>query len=182
MSTNPNRISMVRGNGGRGNQGRGKARNGTTSSRHSASGSTTTRTNLTDYIYHVGLAQQAGDFVTVNDYLARHIKRTFDMRKDIEAALEELKPFDFDNVRPSLRKSVSEEATTKAIEDRQFELNYNIDYKAHKQRMDKYEENLVKAHEFLWDRCSTAMRAKLEASRNYRYFRRSATYSWIIWR
>ena len=134
---------MGRGNGGHGNQGRGRARSSTTSSRRSASGNMTARTSLTDYIYHVGSAKQAGDFVTVNNYLVRHIKRTFDMGKDIGAALEELTPIDFDKVRPSFRKSVSGEATTKAKEDRQFELDYNIDYKAHKQRMDKYEENLA---------------------------------------
>ena len=44
---------------------------------------------------------------------------------------------------------------------------YNIDYKAHKFRITKYEENLVKAYEFLWDRCSLAMRAKVETRKDY---------------
>ena len=33
--------------------------------------------------------------------------------------------------------------TKKKAEDRQFELDYNIDYKAHKYRITKYEENLI---------------------------------------
>ena len=52
-------------------------------------------------------------------------------------------------------------------ENRQYELDYNIDNKAHKYRVTKYEENLVKAYEFLWDRCSLAMRAKIEARKDY---------------
>ena len=86
----------------------------------------------------------------------------FELGRDIGTALEDLSPFDFAAVRPKLKISFESDATVKKAEDRQCELHYNIDYKAHKYRMTKCKENLVKACEFLWDRCSLAMRAKLE--------------------
>ena len=91
----------------------------------------------------------------------------YEMGRDIGMALENLSPFDFEAVRPRLNISFEANEAKRKAEDRQYELDYNIDYKAHKYRITKYEENLVKAYEFLWDRCSIAMRAKIEARKDY---------------
>ena len=90
-----------------------------------------------------------------------------EMGRDIGMALEDLSPFDCEAVRPRLNISFEANEAKKNVEDRQYELDYNIDYKAHKYGITKHEENLVKACEFLWDRCSIAMRAKIEARKDY---------------
>ena len=95
----------------------------------------------------------------VNDYLVRYIKMNYEMGRDIGKVLEDLTPFDFTAVKPNLNISFESDAAKKKAEDRQYELDYSIDYMAHKYRVTKYEENLVKAYEVLWDRCSLAMRA-----------------------
>ena len=66
---------MGQGRGGRGNKGRGRGnRNlGSTTNRDN-----TSRTELSHYTYQVGSARQASDFITVNDYLVRHIKMNFE--------------------------------------------------------------------------------------------------------
>ena len=60
------------------------------------------------------------------------------MGRDIGTALEDLSPFDFEAVRPRLNISFEADAVKKKAEDRQYELDYNIDYKAHKYRVTKY--------------------------------------------
>ena len=98
-----------------------------------------------------GRSKQASDFITVNDYLVRHIKMTYEMGRDIGKALEDLSLFDFTGVKPVLGISMESNEALRKAENRQYELDYNIDYKAHKYRVTKYKENLVKAYKFLWD-------------------------------
>ena len=69
------------------------------------------------------LAKQAGDFVTVNNHIVRYIKMNYDNGRDIGTALEELKPFDFEKVRPRLNILMSTEQSIRAAENRQYELN-----------------------------------------------------------
>ena len=93
---------MGRGKGRRNNSGRGRGNTDSSTPKNSgdSAGGTATRTKLTDYIYHIGSAKQAGDFVTVNDYLVRYIKMNYDNGRDIGTALENLEPFNFETVRP----------------------------------------------------------------------------------
>ena len=44
--------------------------------------------DVSDYIYHIGTAKQASDFVVVMRYLINHIKKTYSSGEDISEALE----------------------------------------------------------------------------------------------
>ena len=79
---------------------------------------------------NVGSAKQASDFVIVNEYLINHIKKTYDHGGDIGSALEEMNHFDFQPCKPTLIASTETDAVKKKAEDRQFELECTIEFKA----------------------------------------------------
>ena len=109
------KMSGGRGKGGCNNKGRGRGSRNNRSSGSTTNRDTTSRTELSHYTYQVGSAKQASDFITVNDYLVRHIKMTYEMGRDIGKALEDLSPFDFTGVKPVLGISKeSNEALRKA--------------------------------------------------------------------
>ena len=154
--------------GGRAGRGGQRSSNtGSSSSNNSNNNSnnsnTTARTKLSDYIFNVGSAKQASDFVTVSDYLIRHIKLEFTKGGDIGQALELRKEFDFDAVKPKLKRSTKADEDERKLENEEFKLDYNIDYKNHGARVNQYQENRGKAYEFLWKQCSKAMKDKIES-------------------
>ena len=58
----------------------------------------------------------------------------YEMGRDIGMVLEDLSPFDFEAVRPRLNISFETNEAKRKAEDRQYELDYNIDHKTHKYR------------------------------------------------
>ena len=81
------RGNKGKGRGGRGNKGKARGRNqDSTSNRDN-----TSRTDLSHYTYQVGSAKQASDFITVNEYLVRYIKRSFELGRDIMTSKQKRK-------------------------------------------------------------------------------------------
>ena len=81
--------------GGRRTGRSGRGRSGGRSRNNNSSQKGAQRTKLSDYIYNVGSAKHASDFIIVNEYLINHIRKTYDHGGDIGSALEEMNHFDF---------------------------------------------------------------------------------------
>ena len=92
---------MSRGRGGRSTNGRrsgrgGRGRTGGRSRNNNNSNQKNNqRTKLSDYIYNVGSAKQASDFIIVNEYLINYVRKNYKHGGDIGTALENMDHFNF---------------------------------------------------------------------------------------
>ena len=113
-------MSGGRGKGGCNNKGRGR---GGRSSGSTTNPDNTSRTELSHYTYQVGSAKQASNFITVNDYLVRYIKMNYEMGRDIGTALEDLSPFNFTAVKPTLGIPMERREVHHCLEDSSKKTN-----------------------------------------------------------
>ena len=74
---------------------------------------------------------------------------------------------DTDKWKPNLNFSTKSTDEEKVRENRQFELDYKADYDEYMKRKRSYEENSYKAYAEIWARCNKAMKAKIEARKDY---------------
>ena len=122
---------------------------------------------LTDYNYYVGTAKQASEYENTTAFIMNFIKKTYENGRDIKKALKDLEPYDMTSLVPSLQISIATEAEMKEQEDKQFELQYRIEYDQYFKRKRIYENNLVKAYSLIWERCSIGMQSRLEATKDF---------------
>ncbi len=122
---------------------------------------------LTDFTYYIGSAKQSSDYDTATEFIINYIKQEFDHGADIGKALKQLEEIDFAEIEPTLGVSKSDDADTKSIENRQFEMKYKEDYAQHKRRVAKYTDNLTKAYALIWGRCSKTLQQKLQQRKDF---------------
>ena len=102
-----------RGRSGRGSGGRGKGKNSSSQNNKKRDKKT-----LQDHIFYLGSVTQTSDFVSVNDYLINHIRKTYVNGDDIGNALERLEEADSTEWQPTLVRSNNTDATLKQQEDK----------------------------------------------------------------
>ena len=149
--------------GGRRTGRSGRGRSGGRSRNNNSSQKGAQRTKLSDHMHNVGSAKHASDFIVANEHLINHIRKTCDHGGDTGSALEEMNHFDFQPCKPTLTASAETDAAKKKVEDRQFELEHTIEFKAYSNRTDTCAQNKIKSHSFLWGQCSKAMQHKVES-------------------
>ena len=148
----------------RGGRGWGKSDN---NKKKSTKDKPSKRKNIGDYIYHIGSAKQASDYVTVTSYIINYIRRTLPKGEDIARALETEKELDLDSLAPVMKISTKTDAEEKAREERQFDKEFKILYNAHTKRRIAYEDNRSSVAATLWNQCSSAMKAKVKSRPEY---------------
>ena len=116
---------------------------------------------MEDFVFYIGSAKQASDYVNTAEYLINFIKKTYDDGNDIADALSEERDFPMKTVEPKLEVSSEKDDTKKSVEDRQNELKYNKRLYLFIKRERVYEKINTKAYAFFWERCSKAMKNKL---------------------
>lgn len=118
---------------------------------------------MNDYVYHVGSPNQAGDYKSTTDSLIKYIKQKSKYASDIGDTLEKGERKDTDNWRPTLRWSSDKtDPTEQDLENEQYEKEFEIEFAEYLQRLQIYEDNLIKAYSILWERCSRTMQGKIE--------------------
>ncbi|KAI2510062.1 Reverse transcriptase (RNA-dependent DNA polymerase) [Fragilaria crotonensis] len=122
---------------------------------------------VTDYNYYLGSSKQASDYETTTEFLINHIKKLYDYGNDIGSALEKLEAIDTTVWKPSMQVSGKTDEEIRAIENKQYEIEFKSDYDTYRKRMQVYENNLTKAYALLWERCAKAMKNKIEARSDY---------------
>jgi hypothetical protein len=123
--------------------------------------------SIEDYFFYVGSSKQASDFETTSEFLVNYVKKTFDRGNDVAEALRVLEPCNTDLWKPSLAFSIESDATLKAQENRQYELEYKADLDEFMRRRRSYNENLFKAYALIWERCAKAMQNKIMAQSDF---------------
>ena len=144
------------------NQGKGKFQ-----AKGSNSGAHANKKSVTDYNYYLGSAKQASDYETTTEFLINHVKKVFDYGNDIGTALELLEPLDVSTWKPSMQVSRASTEEVRAVEGRQFEIEFKANYDTYSKRVQTYENNKTKAYALFWERCAKAMKNKIEARSDY---------------
>jgi hypothetical protein len=123
--------------------------------------------HVTDLTYHLGSAKQASDYETVTEFLINYIKKTYDYGNDIGSSLEALEPVDASSWKPKMQVSSKTEASEKALEERQFEIEFKADYDEYRKRLQVLHNNQTKAYDLLWERCAKSMKNKIESRADF---------------
>ena len=152
---------------GRGRSGRGGRGPKNQGGRGPTKEKTSTKKTVNDYVYYVGSSKQASDYELTTQFLINHIQMTFDDGCDIATALKELKPFDHTPMRPKLGVSNASDTSVKERETEELKMVFKSELDEYTKRVSTYKKNVTKAYSFLWDRCSKAMRNKVEARTDF---------------
>ena len=128
--------------------------------------------SLSDYNYYLGSSSQASDYETTTDYIINHIKKTYSDGKDIADALTKLVHPDTTQWKPSLQVSViagdaPEDVIRREVENRQFEIEFKQELSRYSSRKQQYSENLLKAYALIRERCTEAMKVKIESRQDF---------------
>ena len=89
------------------------------------------------------------------------------MGEDIANALENLEEVDFDTMEPVMKQSTDSDTAKKAMENKQFEIQYGVQCKEYERRRNQYRENKVAAEALLWNQCTNTMKSKIQSRKDY---------------
>ena len=128
--------------------------------------------SLSDYSYYLGSSSQASDYETTTDYIINYIKKTYSDGKDIADALTKLVPPDTNLWKPSLQVSLitgtdPQEVARRDVENRQYEIEFKQELSRYSSWKQQYEENLLKAYALIRERCTEAMKIKIESRHDF---------------
>jgi hypothetical protein len=148
----------------------GKSKNYSSKQGETATNTEKKKHHVTDFTYHLGSAKQASDYETATEFLINYIKKTYDYGNDIGSSMEQLEPIDTSSWKPKMQLSSKDEkteASEKALEERQFEIEFKADYDEYRKRLQVLENNQTKAYALLWERCAKSMKNKIESRADF---------------
>jgi hypothetical protein len=125
------------------------------------------RKGLSNYVYYIGSAKQASDYVVVTKYLINYIRKTYTFGDDIGNALETRTALDFATLMPTMSISTNADVAEKAREDKQFEMLYEAEIASYVKRKDMYSSNLGNAYALIFGQCNKAMQNKIQARADF---------------
>ena len=128
--------------------------------------------SLKDYNYYLGSSKQASDFESTTEFIINHVKKTYNHGRDIAEALKTLELMDRSGWAPQLQVSVipgndADAIRQRAVEERQFKIEFKEDLSRYRKRVDDYEDNLIKAYALIWERCTKTMQNKIANAKNF---------------
>ena len=124
--------------------------------------------SIQDYNYYLGSAKQATEYEEVTEYLINHIKKTYEFGNDIAMAINNQEPIITESWKPFLQKSTNDDPEMKEIENEQFKIEFKSDYDNYRKHQQTYYNNITKAYALFWDRCTKAMKNKIEARSDFK--------------
>lgn len=130
-------------------------------------GKSETKKTIQDCCYFIPTAKQSHDFQQNTEFILNHIKETMEYGADIAQALKELQPCDTNLWKPTLDVSTLQDAKLKEQEQRQFDFQFQEDYKMYKKREVAYQLNLTKVHALLLGRCTKGMKERLKTRKDW---------------
>jgi hypothetical protein len=148
----------------------GKSKNYSSKQGETATNNEKKKHHVTDFTYHLGSAKQASDYETATEFFINYIKKTYDYGNDIGSSMEQLEPIDTSSWKPKMQLSSKDdktEASEKALEERQFEIEFKADYDEYRKRLQVLENNQTKAYALLWERCAKSMKNKIESRADF---------------
>ena len=140
-----------RGRGGRGNNFRSNRK-----TYQSNSG----KKELKFYPHSAG-KQQSVTYSAVRDEIVNVIQRTYTYGSKMVKSIRDETPVDVTSTKPTLDTSSESNASIKAKEDKQFELEFNIKMEQWIKMKDIVKENEMKAAALIWKYCSTQIQVRV---------------------
>ena len=123
--------------------------------------------SIEDYCFYIGSINRVSDYDDTSQFIINHIKKTYVRGNDIAEALRmSVKP-DTEKWQPDLEYKESTEEVDNTRLNKQYEMKYKMDYDVCLKKKEQYDQNTIKAYAELWERCTTAMKAKIEARTTY---------------
>ena len=123
--------------------------------------------NIDDYVYYVGSTRQASDYEITTEFVINHIRKTYSDGEDIATALETLQDIDVKNWKPIIETSLELDDEIRAIEQKQFDMEYKMEYDDYMKRKKSYKNNKTRAYGLILERCTRAMSQKIQARKNF---------------
>ena len=128
--------------------------------------------SLSDYNYYLGSSSQASDYETTTDYIINYVKKTYSDGKDIADALTKLVHLDTNLWKPSLQVSLiagtePQDVARRDVENRQYEIEFKQELSRYSNRKQQYQENSLKAYALIRERCTEAMKIKIESRHDF---------------
>ena len=128
---------------------------------------TKTEKKIQHCFFYVESSKHASDNEITAEFVINHIKKTFDRGNDISEALRTLSKVDPDIWKPSLKVSTDTDNEIKQRENEQYEMEYETEIYEALERKRQYTENMYKAFDLLWERCTKAMQDKILGRTDY---------------
>jgi len=125
------------GNGGRGGCGQGAFKK---------------KKTIEDYVYYVGSARQASDYEITTEFVINHIRKTYTDGEDIATALETLQDVDVKDWKPQIETSVDLDDQIRATEEKQYGMEYKMEYDDFMKRKKSYKNNKTRAYGLILER------------------------------
>ena len=122
---------------------------------------------IKDYQFYIRTNKQVAEYKIVAEFIINYIKRTFEMGNDIAETLRALSIQNTNEWMPKLKGSNAEDEEVKLLENAQNQIKYKTLLDQAVERKNKYNENMHKAYEFLWEKCSRAMQNKIAGRRDF---------------
>jgi hypothetical protein len=128
----------------------------------------TDKKTLQDYQYYLGSIKQASDYEITTSYLINQIKKNYAHGNNIATALDQLENINLLQYKPTLQSSQENDNKLKALEKRQYRIEFKTLFDVYIKCEQTYQTNLTKAYAFLWDQCSKEMQQKMNLEKNMR--------------
>ena len=96
------------------------------------------------------------------------VKKMFEYGNDIGQALKQLTEIDTDPWKPSISMSTSADTAVKEAQNKQFEIEFKVDYEAYRKQVLECKNKRTKAYALLWERCTEGMKNKIEAHTDFK--------------
>ena len=138
-----------------------KVRNGARGGR--SQGAFKKKKSIEDYVYYVGSARQASDYEITTEFVINHIRKTYTDGENIATALETLEDLDVNEWKPTIETSVELDDQIRATEQKQFDIEYKMEYDDFMKGKKSYKNNKTKAYGLILERCTSAMTQKIKA-------------------
>ena len=129
---------------------------------------TVNKKTLSDYVYHVGMAKNASEFIEVTEYLMTHIRAEFKQGHYVAKALTKREQFDFSAEEPILRESTKKSEAIRARENRQYMEVFKNELDRFGKMKDQYKDSMLQAYGFLYKQCSPALQEELKGRTNFK--------------
>ena len=119
-------------------------------------------------MFKVGSVKNASEFITNSKFINNYIQKEYHEGYDIAQALRDGKHTDLMTFKPAMQTSKAAAGSPLAAQEtKQFEKEFEIQYKNWTARKDAYRMNRPKAAALLWGQCSDGMKSKMKARKDF---------------
>ena len=117
---------------------------------------------------HGDSGQRIFPYNTVKERIIHYVQRSYENGYDVSQSLERMQEIDLNSVKPMLDESRETDTAKKAIQQRQYDLEFEAKSKMWLERNDKLRQNMLSAYSLIYSTyCSKAIQSRIESHPDY---------------